>query len=136
MEEIKDFGDLVDAVIDSRKAAVVAKYEADKVAAAELQEKLECKLKPLLTAIRQTKARYPKINDFGCELGEVRNPYFYVDGNRAIYLVYDEKLSGREFRLEDRMGHAKTLVISDNVEDLLPPLIDLLATAVTYRYKR
>jgi hypothetical protein len=132
MEQIKDFSDLVDAVLETRKADAIAKHAADKAAAAELQETLEKKLKPLLTAIRQTKAKHPQIVAIGCDLGDVRAPYFYTDGNRSIHLVYDANLSGRNFRLEDRRGPAKVLAISANVEDLIPPLIDLLATAVTY----
>ena len=64
----------------------------------------------------------------------MRNPYFYVDGNRSIHLVYNADLYGREFRLEDRLGGV--LAISTNVEELIPPLVDLLATAVAYKYKR
>jgi hypothetical protein len=138
MEKIKDFGDLVDAVLEARKTDAAAKREAEKVAAIELQEKLEMKLKPLLTAIRHTKEKYPNINTYGCELGEVHTPHFYTKkiSNNSVYLVYDESLYGRQFRLEDRCGPIKTLAISNNVEDLIPPLIDLLATAVAFKYRR
>jgi hypothetical protein len=136
MEQIKDFSDLVDAVLEARKTAAAAKREAEKVAAIELQEKLEMKLKPLLTAIRHTKEKYPNISTYGCALGRVHTPHFYTNSNNSVYLVYDEALYGRQFRLEDRCGPIKTLAISNNVEDLIPSLIDLLATAVAYKYRR
>lgn len=113
-----------------READKRAKWAAEAAAEKERREELELKLRPLITALRQTKERYPKTYVFDYEVGKISDPHFYVAGSDSIHLSYDRDTGMCQLRTGSRGGHVR--VESQNVEDLIPPLVELLATAVAH----
>ena len=130
MAENRNFGDIVGDVLAARNKEKQGKEDAKRAAEKADRAMLEGKFGALLAAIRQTKEKYPKIYAGGYETGKEYSPQvqFYVSGSSSIKVVYRSEQS--VCRIIG--GDGKVAAESDNVEDLLPPLIDFLAEAAEY----
>jgi hypothetical protein len=133
----RDFGDIVGDVLTARAEDSRAKNEAAKAKREAERKEFETKFRPLLAALAQTQAKYPKADIYDYEDGSYSEPNFFLSGNDYVRLAYDEARGVCSIiRSSGCSGGNSTLASSANVEDLLPPLIDLLATAVAYSLKR
>jgi hypothetical protein len=127
MNEPRNFGDIVGDVLTARKEADRAKREAEHAAMTARRKELGEKLRPLITAMEQTKERYPKTYIFDTGENIHTPPHFYVTGSKSVSLHYDPE---SEMCMVKQDG--KEPLKSKNVEDLIPPFLDLLATAVAH----
>jgi rubrerythrin len=134
MTDNRNFGDIVGDVLAARKNEKQSKEDAKRAAEKADRAMLEGKFGALLTAIRQTKEKYPKMYADGYETGNeyayVSKVCFYVSGDHSITVVY--RAEPAVCRIIDDRKSPSVVAESDNVEDLLPPLIDLLAEAAEY----
>lgn len=130
-----DFGDLISAVVEKNAAMTKAKAEAEratKKAANDLR--LEA-CRPLLTVFRQAKERFPRLGIHNIDVHG--DPHVYTDGN--IWVTLEFKPSPRLFSLVRRcsgfgFSHSPEVIISSEfAEDLIPPLVEILARATTRR---
>jgi hypothetical protein len=126
----RDFGDIVGDVLTARAEDKRAKSEAAEAKRKADRKEFETKFSPLFAALAQTKAKYPKASIYNYEAGIYTEPNFYLSGNDNVRLQYDAA------RGVCCINSNSVLASSTNVEDLLPPLIDLLATAVAYSLKK
>jgi hypothetical protein len=125
-----DFGDMISAVIESNAAKEKAEREA-RQAQAEIANaaKMEA-IRPLLTVLKQARERFPRASIFT----ESSTPHFYMSGNAHVDIEFDPNTG--EIRLTQReAGRGYHIPNKDHgssfhAEDLIPPLVALLAKAV------
>jgi hypothetical protein len=89
-------------------------------------------LRPLLTVMEQTEARYPQLRMRFMDYFKTSNPPQFDTGTRTTVMVkYDH---GHSFSLEEQgfSNRRKCLAAAHNPEDLIPPLLEGLVKAVEY----
>lgn len=135
METTTDYGDLVESVIRAREAERVTKAAAAQAERDAQKAELESNLRPLLEVMRRTRDKYSRLRLFGCDLGDVRDPHFYVGSNTSIHAKYNKESGDYMLRKSGPIQNS-VVATSAHVEDIIPELVVQLATAVEYTYGR
>lgn len=135
MKHTTDFGDILNSMIDHKKAAAAEerrRKEEERVAAHAVWQEA---MRPLLTVMRQVKARYPKASIHNTDSEWSMDPHFYIDGNTRICVEYS--LIQRAFKLvrytSGYYSSVETLSQSENPEDLIPTLLEKLVICVEHK---
>lgn len=129
-----NYADLIGSMVADNKIKAIAVQKAIAAeAAARLAEKTEA-IRPLLTVLRQAHERYPRLGIHSLELlDEHSEPHIYTGTDTSVRVQYShdtkwitlqEETNGRGYHRSSIVGSSK------NVEDLIPPLIKVLANAV------
>lgn len=125
----KNFGDILEAMVRDKKAQQKKAKQEIIDRNKKLVEDRKKLLGPLLTALEQTKERYPKaiITGLGCQV----SPTFYTGPNTCIIVQCIFKYDHQYVELlEDSDGDMSLLARSESAGELIPCLLEKLAACV------
>ena len=124
-----NFGDLIASVA----ADTVAKKNAEREAKEAAQHLANCErleaIRPLLTVLRQAKERFPRLPVY--DVNDIGTPHFYTSRSSYVEVRYDPASKETRLQLCNGAGNpCEVLARSADVENLIPPLVELLAKIV------
>lgn len=135
MNDNKNFGDIVESILIAREAEERAKSEAARAESDRQWAERQMKMRPLLLAVQQTEDKFPRTHVHGCGPNDRTGPYFYIGENTSIRLRYDSKRDMLGIVRSAPGAHARLVAEHQNAEELLPTLLELLASAVAFGLK-
>ena len=139
MTHITNYADLIGSMVSDNKIKAVAAQKAIAAeASARLAEKTEA-IRPLVTVLRQAHEHYPNLGIHSLELlTEQFEPHIYTETDTSVRVQYSHDTKWITLQ-EQKNGRgyyrSSVLMSSKNVEDLIPPLIKVLANAVARKYR-